>query len=248
MEGMNTGDGERPGSQDCSPGVSNPSRDEGALVAAISRGDDAALKELYVCYLPMLVAATRRHRVLPSDRRELALDVITDVAMQLLRGDGPVPRNLSGFLATVLRRRVVDRARRDASRVLEVPFDEAREASLGVMLDDSDHATPALVRLVDHLEQHCDDTELQILHWLGEHVPQRTIAEWLGVGHGAVRMRVARLRNRLRDVARTYSRVLDADSREEIARFFRRFIAPPIITPPKGPGRALGGRRHGSST
>ena len=222
--------------------------DETALVAAIRRGDEEALGELYLRYLPVLVAATRRHRVLPSDRRDLALDVITDVAMQLLRGDGPAPRTLSGFLTTVLRRRVLGRVRRDATRVAEVPLDEAGEASLGVVHDDGHDATPALVRLVDHLEQHCDDTELQILHWLGEHVPQRTIAEWLGVGHGAIRMRIARLRDRLREVARTYWRVIDDDAREELARFFHRFIAPPIITPPTGPGRAPGGRRHGSST
>ena len=222
--------------------------DEATLIAGICRGDERALEELYVRYLPMLVAATRRLRVPPSDRREQALDVITDVAMQLLRGDRPVPRNLSGFLATVLRRRVLDRARRDASRVPEVPFDEAREASLGIIRDVENDATPALVQLVDHLEQQCDETELQVLHWLGEHVPQRTIADWLGVSHGAARMRIGRLRDRLREVARTYWRVLDDDTREELARFFQRFIAPPIITPPKGPGRAPGGRRHGSST
>ena len=246
-------DGTKRGSDAIPAGVgearraSDRSSDEATLIAGIRCGDDRALEELYVRFLPMLVTATRRHRILPSDRRELALDVIADVAMQLMRPDNPAPRNLSGFLATVLRRRVLDRARRDASRIREVPYDEARETLLGVVQEGEHDATPAIVRLVDHLERHCDDTELQVLHWLGEHVPQRTIAAWLGVGHGAVRMRIARLRDRLREVARTYWQVLDDEAREELAHFFRRFIMPPTITPPNGPGRAPGGRRHGSS-
>lgn len=225
--------------------------DAGALVAGIRRGDDAAVAELYERYLPLLVMAARRHRVLPSDREELALEVLAEVAMQLMRDDTPVPRNLQGLLMTVLRRRVLDRLRREAARIPELPLDEVRDDALAVAHDGEAgraRAGPALVRLADHLEAYVDDTELQILYWLAEHVPQRTIAEWLGMSHGATRMRIGRLRDRLREVVRTYWRVADDDSRAELARFFRRYLNPTTLPPSRGPGRAPGGRRHGSST
>lgn len=64
--------------------------------------------------------------------------------------------------------------------------------------------------------------EWQLLVWLADYVPQRDIGRWLGVSHGAVRVRVHRLRERLRAVAREFAKTLPLAEQRELDRFFRR--------------------------
>ena len=234
-------------------------QDEDArLLEGLRRGDAAVVAELYDRYVEVLVGVARQQRVPPSERRELARDVVAEVVMQLLRPGARMPRNLPGFLTTGLRRRVIDRRRRQA-RAPEVSLDETRDADVVDRVELEQRAPEAggvhaLARLADHLESHVDDVELHILHWLGERVPQRVIAEWLGMSHGALRMRVARLRDRLREVTRGYCLAVDRESQEQLARFFARYGRAPASSPSspqhpiRGPGRAPGGRRHGSAT
>jgi RNA polymerase sigma factor (sigma-70 family) len=251
MDDTNSGDAP---SGDPTPGrEARRASDPGAeLAARLQQGDEDAINELYVRYLPLMLSLTRQHRVLPSEREELALDVLTEAALQLRRPESRVPRSLPGLLATMLRRRVLDRRRREAVQVPVVSVDDVPESAL-VHSGDRSRAprveASALTRLADHIEAHVDDTELVILHWLGERVPQRIIAEWLGLSHGAVRMRIGRLRDRLREVVRTYWLATDSESHESLARFFARFAAGSAGHPTtRSPGRAPGGRRHGSPT
>ena len=82
--------------------------------------------------------------------------------------------------------------------------------------------SPAIDRLARAVEQGLSDDERLLLAWLAARVPQRQIAAWLGVGHGAVRVRVTRLRARLRDSALRHAYRLDGEERRELDRFFRR--------------------------
>jgi RNA polymerase sigma factor (sigma-70 family) len=248
-----TNSGDAPGGEpDPGHDARRASDPELELAARLRRGDEDAIAELYARYLPLLVSMTRQHRVLPSEREDLAMDVLTEAALQLRRPEARAPRSLPGLLATMLRRRVLDRRRREAVQVPVVHVDDVPEAAL--VQGDERHRAPmgeasALTRLADHIEAHVDDTELVILHWLGERVPQRIIAEWLGLSHGAVRMRIGRLRDRLREVVRTYCLATDSESHEALARFFGRFAAGSAgHFTTRSPGRAPGGRRHGSPT
>lgn len=56
---------------------------------------------------------------------------------------------------------------------------------------------PARRSLLSALESAMTDEERRIMGWLGERIEQRLIAEWLGMTHGAFRLRTYRLRGRL---------------------------------------------------
>ena len=62
----------------------------------------------------------------------------------------------------------------------------------------------------------------RFLDWVARWVPQRVIAEWVGMTHGALRIRVWRLRERLREAAVVYADHLSPAERLELKDFFRR--------------------------
>ena len=227
---------------------------DGELLERLLAGDARAAAEVYARYVPLLSRLARARWVEPTERRELVLDLVADVVLRLMRGDLRAPRSLGGYLVTALRRRLIDRHRRASAQPEVVALEEERGGAMAAEAarrardaGDGDDASLALTALARHLESYLDETDRRVVLWLGERIPQRVIAEWLGVGHGALRMRVARLRDRLREIARTYVATLDGDARAEVAAFFRRAAAPGRI-PPRTPDRAPGGRRHGSST
>src|SRR5205085_8347790 len=57
---------------------------------------------------------------------------------------------------------------------------------------------------------------------VAENIPQREIAEWLGVSYAVARKRLERLRARLTDVAMHYANSLEPDDARELQRFFHR--------------------------
>lgn len=226
------------------------------LLERLLAGDARAAVEVYARYVPLLARLARARWVEATERRELVLDLVADIVLRLMRGELRAPRSLGGYLVTALRRRLIDRHRRAVAQPEVVTLEEGRDGGAAFEAGiaraerdatDGEGASLALTALAQHLEAHLDETDRRIVLWLGERIPQRVIAEWLGIGHGALRMRVARLRDRLREIARTYVATLDGDDRGEVARFFRRAATPGRI-PPRTPERAPGGRRHGSST
>jgi RNA polymerase sigma factor (sigma-70 family) len=241
-------------------GVPDEQRSDAELLARLVAGDQRAVAELYARWLPPLVQQARARQVDAAERRELVLDLLADVALGLMRGTLRPPRSLGGYLVTALRRRLIDRHRRRLVRRDVVPLDEARDvrsadaapdhASVDgpAARDATDDASVALTALARHLERHLDETDVRIVLWLGERVPQRTIAEWIGTSHGALRMRVSRLREALRQVARTWVATLDGEERAEVARFFRRAAPAAAPTPRRPADRAPGGRHHDTST
>jgi transposase len=81
---------------------------------------------------------------------------------------------------------------------------------------------PALERLSEKLSEALTDDERQLLVGVAENIPQREIAEWLGVSYTVVRKRLERLRGRLTEVAMRYTNTLPPDDARELQRFFRR--------------------------
>jgi hypothetical protein len=79
-----------------------------------------------------------------------------------------------------------------------------------------------LERLSAKLDESLRDDERQLLVAVAENIPQREVAEWLGVSYVVARKRLERLRARLTDVAMRYANTLEPDDARELQRFFRR--------------------------
>jgi len=82
--------------------------------------------------------------------------------------------------------------------------------------------SPVLERLSRLVDAGITPEERQLLRWVSASIPQRLIAEWLGVTHNAVRVRVLRLRDRLMDLALRVEGPWRPGEREALYDFFRR--------------------------
>jgi RNA polymerase sigma factor (sigma-70 family) len=209
------------------------------VVAAMQREEIAAMHEFFARFAPMLSREAQRLGARGAAVDEIVVDVLDDVAVALARPDAPLPRSLPGYLTRALRNAMANaeraRARRRgrSTRAAEATGDDivaqaASAASLHAAAG-PDHEpprpAPALQRLVAVLEGTLAEDERRMLAWVGEWVPQRLIADWLGISHGAVRVRVMRLRERLRAAAHEYAATLDAAERAVLDDFFRRTAA-----------------------
>ena len=185
------------------------------------------------------------------------MDTITQAAMVLLRSGTPVPCSLAGSLVTSLRRRLANllrdaplRARRREAMAIEVGEVIAGDRTAGSETGES----MAIASLARVLVQQLAEDERQLLAWLGDRVGRREVADWVGGSHGALRVRVLRLRERLRAVARRHAATLPPDERVRLERYLN--AAPPRIPSPPSAVRsspsigatcAPGGTRHGAS-
>jgi RNA polymerase sigma factor (sigma-70 family) len=209
------------------------------LVLAMRRHESDAFHEFFARHAPMLELLAGTRRVPRAEREALVTEFLDDVAMRLVSHTTPVPRSLAAYLVVSFRRwhlnRVRDARRREelgAEHALETGAGQERailgatsadaiRASQGPDHEDETHAAP-IERLALAIENRLGASERQLLEWLGQRVPQRIIAEWLGVTHGAIRVRVTRLRRRLRAVASEYVAGLSEPERETVERFLRR--------------------------
>jgi transposase len=80
----------------------------------------------------------------------------------------------------------------------------------------------AIERLSGRLSEALRPDERQLLVAVAENIPQREIAEWLGVSYAVARKRLERLRARLTEVAMQYANSLEPDDARELQRFFHR--------------------------
>jgi RNA polymerase sigma factor (sigma-70 family) len=217
-------------------------------VDRIRRHEPAALRDFFFRFEPLLMREAHYMRVPPDLRREMVTQCLNDAAVTLRRYMTPAPRSLHAYLLTAFRHDIMN-ARRDERRrharhvaalregavddewvVPETASEHALRTSAGP--DNQDNVlAPALERLASALDEGLSVEERQLLTWIGHWVPQRVIADWLGVTYGAVRVRVLRLRERLREAAIRYARQLSNDEQRALQRFFQRTSRPPSIPP-----------------
>lgn len=236
---------------------------DAALVGAMRRNDPCAFREFFERFASLLRALARLHRLPASDVDERVTEFLDDAAMRLYLPTTPLPRSLAPYLAAAFRKRSLNRARdhhrravlRDGcaseigaltERVVTTAVSEsALRASHGPDAD-TPVLSHALERLALELERGLTPDERRLLAWLGQRVPQREIAAWLGTTHGAVRVRVTRLRARLRDAAFRHAGQLDGEERAELDRFFRRIdvVVPASLAPPRASPGIRGHRNH----
>ncbi|MEJ7811486.1 MAG: hypothetical protein WKG32_13825 [Gemmatimonadaceae bacterium] len=209
------------------------------LVLAMREREPDAVREFIKRFRPFLAAEARRLGVPAWAREEAVADCLTDAALELIAGrDTTIPRSLPKYLVSALRHDFLDarrgetrRERRDqcAAEAMEGYGEHAvasscsqhtLRASYGPAWEDVP-LSPALERLSTMLGEGLTEEERRLLGWVGNYVPLREIALWLGVSYAAAAQRVWRLRERLRVVGTEHTMAQDGAEGAELRRFVR---------------------------
>jgi RNA polymerase sigma factor (sigma-70 family) len=239
------------------------------IVVAMRRGEPAAFEWFVERFHRILLDYARRAGIVDAlERDELASELLDDVAMQLMARTGPPPQNprlylLSAFRHKLLnqkrsrerRRRVVAEAAHAAYACEGADGERAAgcsEAMLRASRGDEWERAPlprAIERLAARLSEALRPDERQLLVAVAENIPQREIAEWLGVSYAVARKRLERLRARLTEVAMQYATTLEPDDARELQRFFHRCRArigtrAADASPPETPSHEATAPRH----
>jgi DNA-directed RNA polymerase specialized sigma24 family protein len=230
-----------------SEGASSMRKGSGAIkdydiIVAMRRGEAVAFEQYIERFHGILLDYARRAGVAPSERDELVSELLDDVAIQLVTRSGPLPQNPRMYLLSALRHRLLNRKRgserrrrvvSEAARASYADRDPAAGESAAGCSEEMLRAshgpewegTPlprVLERLAGRLSEALRDDERLLLVAVAENIPQREIAEWLGVSYVVARKRLERLRARLTDVAMQYANTLEPDDARELQRFFHR--------------------------
>ena len=213
------------------------------LVAAMQRGDVGSFARFIERYHRLLLDYARRAGVPITDRDELVGELLDDVALQLMTRGATLPENPRRYLLSALRHRLLnskrargrrDRVVREAVRDAYGDFDPLRDAHVAAGCSEASVTAsrgpawertplpPVLEQLAAKLDESLRPDERQLLVAVAENIPQREIAEWLGVSYVVARKRLERLRARLTEVAMRYTNSLEPDDARELQRFFRR--------------------------
>ena len=216
------------------------------LVAAVRKGRYDALREFYARFEPLLARYAARAGISLESWEDDAHDVLCDVVLSLIASDKNARkrprddvRDIHSYIQRAFRNRMLDawraaarREQRDTSAtssdaatsermVLATCSESAVRASSG---EDHDPSTlsPAIARLATVLGAELSSRERQMLTWVGNAVPMRDIATWLGINHSAAKVRLSRTRSRLRVRALRHVNECMGAEREELIDFFRR--------------------------
>lgn len=207
------------------------------LVQRMRRDEAHAIREFYLRFTPALWKIARLARVQLALREDVVTDCLTDSALHLMQPTVPIPANLTGYLVAALRHRVANDRRATQRRnakgtaatwigdgepvVRELCSEASLRASEGPAADGAP-LSPVLERLSRLIDASLSDDERQMLRWVSASIPQRVIAEWLGITHNATRVRVLRLRERLIELALKSNTGWSPRERQELYEFFRR--------------------------
>ena len=230
--------------------------EERRLVAGIREADPAALAGFVRRYRPLLLRRARQMRVGELDRDALVMTVLDAVALRI--AGGAEPRHLATYVLTAFRNHVVGELRRDAARSRQLALHSedvggVRVLTLGCSAHlvsavrepgasdaDANAVSPAVARFTQHLLRAMSVGDRRMLRWMANGVGAREIGEWLGITHGAARVRISRLRARTAAEARAYWERCAADDRVALAPLFRRLG---LLTDPTPVARTV----HGAS-
>ena len=227
------------------------------IVVAMRRGEAAAFERYIERFHRILLDYARRAGVAASERDEMVSELLDDVAIQLMTRSAPLPQNPRMYLLSALRHKLLnrkrgsERRRRMVSEAARAAYgdrdpaagemaagcsEEMQRTSRGPEWEDAPLPN-VLERLAGRLSEALSADERQLLVAVAENIPQREIAEWLGVSYALARKRLERLRARLTGVAMHYANSLEPDDARELQRFFHRCrarIGARTIAAPKG--------------
>ena len=209
------------------------------LLAAVLHGDEAAIREFFLLYAPLLRDQARRMSIAPDERDAFVTTLLDDVVLHLMEHQIE-PRHLARYLVASLRNRARN-WHRDANRRLvarERAYDQPIASSERIVAEchseygvrsSGRHESDApfslrgsVASLAEKIAAGLSPEDLSLLICIGRHVPLREIAEQRGISYVAARVRLHRLRERCRKLTIEYVRSLKSGEREELERFFRR--------------------------
>ena len=241
-----------------------------ALLASLRRGDSAAYEAYFERFHRLLLDYARRTGVSSADEDEFVEGLLDDVALQAMMPGARLPKSPRLYLLRAFRNKLLNakRARgrrervvREASESISAHYGDREEERVagcsegmvrearGIGWERAPIAT-VLDRLAARLGERLSDEERLMLDAVAGNVPQRRIAEWLGVSHDVARKRLERLRARLIEVSMRFASGLDPDDARELQRFFRRCRVRSGANMLTGPPRAVDDRatcRNGTS-
>ena len=237
------------------------------LIAAIRRGEESALRELFVLYAPLLRDQAKKMSVPLGEREQVVETLLDDIAIHLAEVEIP-PRELTSYIVGSLRNRIRTQ-HRDETRALEhsenaygaygdsperiVAECHSQYGMRASLSSGADLGTPlrsAIKKLADKSAGELTREELTLIIGVGRHIPLRDLAEQLGLSYGAARVRLSRLRERFIRLAVQYLTTLEPGEKREIERFFRRAdvrLGPTASNPnadPRDTGRKGGPQEH----
>lgn len=197
------------------------------------------MKELFVIYVPICREEARRLNVWDDYRDTIVYTVLDDVALKLAETVLP-PAALTTYIINALRNRVRTEHRetvreRDsdeqscagAGGLKEAVFAETH-SEYGIRVsnraENASIASPRMViqRLARALASELSQEDLALLIGSTRYIPLRKLADEMSISHGAARVRLSRLRQRLTKLAREYVDSLESADRREVMRFLRR--------------------------
>ena len=211
-----------------------------ALVDAMRALDQEALEEFMARFQHDVLLQARKLRVPFHERRHWVAELLYDVASSLCADERrTVPSSLRGYLITAAQHKAQAPRRQQAVRERherELAADIGGIGERAVLSASSEHSIratfgpgveppplpPVLERLVSVFDEGISREERELLSWVGQRIPYRVMAEWLGIGRTAAVKRVTRLRARLLDAARRFGEGLDRAEWHEFERFLRR--------------------------
>lgn len=209
----------------------------GNFVVAIRRADESALREFFIYFQPVLLEHARRLGIPPGNANEIVMTFLDDKVTELVKMDIE-PASLAGYVVRSFRNRVFnirrDEQTRDgihdnamtyvgsaAQRIVAECHSEYGIRS-AIPDDGAPFLRPALVKLSEYSAAQLTNDEVGLLMAMGDRVPMREIAEWLGINYANCRVKAHRLRGRIAKLALQYIQQLEPAEREEVQRFLKR--------------------------
>jgi RNA polymerase sigma factor (sigma-70 family) len=214
---------------------------DSALVDAMRSSAPDAWAEFDMRFRPLLERYATRVGIPRWEWSACITEVLDDEALRLIeRSAREMPEHLSAYLVRAVRNRhlAVKRAatRRERRYASAAAADPVTDGVLGLLVSEHSReaadplrvaeeaatASTAVKQFGELLSARLTKNEREMLAWVAEGVPQRMIAEWLGINREAAKKRIARLCRRLREMAVAVREELPMDARREIDRLMRR--------------------------
>lgn len=213
-----------------------------ALLEALRRGEAAAFRAFVDRYHRLLLRYAQRAGLDGGAADELVQTVLDDAAIDFMRPDAVLPDDVAVNLIARFRNFLLNTKRADGRRerrtadaarlacdpdvgaegdAVALCSEQALRARHGPAWEPLERSE-GVIALATFLSRSMTDDERRLLAWESEDVPQREIADRLGVSHAAVRQRLRRLRERLRELSRRFAEEQEGENGRAARRLLRR--------------------------
>lgn len=209
-----------------------------ALIDAMRDSAPEAWHEFMARFRPLLIRYGSRTGMERVECEESVEQVLEESALRWAVDGTTPPENMAGYLLRALNfhRRTLERdAKRREERyhraaepvqpegaILSLCSEASVRYSAGSTYDDDNPTQGALARLCKLLRQTLGEEDSKVLMQLADGLPQREIAEELGLTYEAGRKRIQRLCVRVRGMVPTIARQLSSTDRAHLERVLRR--------------------------